>query len=86
MSDGRLRRLYSGCIAFAFVVYVWGVTLSPGRIVNGSFCVMVPRTPDAFDGRSFGAFAGIFSFLASVVLYCKSYCHLQRIKRKYVIE
>ena len=84
VSDGRLRHLYFLLLAVAFVVYMWGVTLSPGVIVNGSYCVMVPKAPDYFDARSFGACAGIASFIAAVVLYCKSYYHLRRIKRKCV--
>jgi len=82
VSDRKLRRVYGWCIAVAFVVYVWGVALSPGVIVNGSFCVMIPKTPNAFEARSFANLIGVATFVTSIVLYVKSYRHLNALKRK----
>ena len=85
MPDHALRRIYLGCIAVAFSNYLWGVTLSPGVIVNGSFCVMIPKTPDAIDARSMANFLGVATLVWSVVLYAKSYRHLKRLRNKCVL-
>ena len=82
VTERKLRRVYGWCMAVAFVVYVWGVALSPGVIVNGSFCVMIPKETDAFEARSFANLAGVATFVTSIVLYVKSYRHLNALKRK----
>lgn len=84
MPDHKLRRIFFGCVGVATLTYLWGVTLSPGVIVNGSFCVMVPKSPDAVDARSFANFLGVATLVCSVVLYVKSYRHLKRLRKKYV--
>lgn len=81
----KLRRIFYWCIAVALLDYVWGVAVTPGRIVNGTFCIMKANHPGQLDARIFANLIGIVTFVASVVLYCKSYRHLKRLQRKYVV-
>lgn len=55
--------------------------IHPDQSTHSAFCVMVPSTPDAIDARSFANAVGVFTFLASVVLYIKSFRVLWGLRR-----
>lgn len=52
----KLRRIFFVCIAVAVLDYAWGVAITPGKIVNGSFCIMKAKSPGQLDGRSASSF------------------------------
>lgn len=48
---------------------------------HSAFCVMVPSATDAIDARAFANAVGVLTFLASVVMYTKSFCVLWGLRR-----
>jgi hypothetical protein len=82
--DRQLHRVLCLCVGIAFIDYVWGVAVTPGKVVNGSFCIMKAKSPGALDARTFTDLIGMVTFVMSVVYYAKSYRYLRRLHRKYV--
>ncbi len=80
--DRQLHRVLGACAAIAVVDYLWGVAVTPGKVVNGSFCIMKAKSPGALDARIFSDLVGMVTFAMSVVYYAKSYRYLRRLHRK----